>query len=214
MNDVAIETVMAVEALRMVPYKFGWDLGGYGGYARTRNVMATRFLKMGLAPYFIVVDRDIVFNADAIAQLLDDLKNGCDLVGGCYVVKDGKSLATCAGGTGKIPIESGLVDVRWLSTGFGAFSAKLLDKMVKELDLPLMHKGDPMEAYPFFEDHAIQADNGEWMWASEDYDFSDKARSVGITPYLDVRVWADHVGKKRWKVDECLLKEPVSSTEL
>lgn len=205
--DVCTETIQSVEALRVVPYKFGWDIRDGGGYARTRNVIATSFLKMELAPYLIVIDRDIMFAPEAIALFLEDLNNGCDLVGGCYVVKNGAHLATCALGDGRIPTDSKLVEVRWLSTGFGAFSRTLLEKMVKELDMPLMQKGSGAEAYPFFEDHCLYDKDRGYLWASEDYDFSDKARKVGITPYLDTRAWADHIGTKQWKVEECLLKE-------
>ncbi len=206
-SDVCIGTIKAVEDLRVVPYKFGWDISGFGGYARTRNVMVTRFLQMKLAPYFIVVDRDIVFSRQAIDYLLEDMKNGYDLVGGCYVVKDGSHLASCAAGDGKIPIDSTLVEVKWLSTGFGAFSRNLLESMVDKLALPLMHKGTAFESYPFFEDHVMYDSERGYLWASEDYDFSDKARRIGVIPYLDTRIWADHIGMKRWKVEECFIKE-------
>ncbi len=199
-SDISVATLMGVMDLKARNYNFAWRVKGGGGYARTRNVLAYDFLKEKKAPYMIILDRDIKFTRWDIDKLLEDMKEGYHLIGGCYPIKDGTRLATC----GYVNVDGGINEVEWLATGFGAISRELLEKMVDELKLPLLQEGEWSESYPFFEDHAAKDKNGRWMFLSEDYAFCEKARKVGVKPYLDTKIQVGHIGNKLYTVKDVM----------
>jgi len=186
---------------------------------RARSICCTKFLqnfyekKVSSAPYMLFVDDDILFKPDDIHRIYRDLKNGNDLVGGAYPVKDGTELA-CTGYGEDQPFDGRLIDCRYLATGFMGISAKLLDKMVKELkmshwnekaeltNIPLLHKGIWCEDYPFFENYGRVDSPFGAIWLSEDYEFCEKAHKVGITPKLDTGIQLRHVGQRIYSFDE------------
>lgn len=196
-SDISVSTLMGVMDLKAKGYNFIWRVKGGGGYARTRNILAYDFLKEKKAPYMLIIDRDIVFKSSDIDRLLEAMRSGYHLVGGCYPVKDGTRLATS---DRSITIDGNRNEVQWLSTGFGAISRELLLKMVDKLHLPIVQKNDWSEAYPFFEDHRYKDKIMGWMFLSEDYNFCMKARKVGVTPYLDTKILLGHIGNKVYGV--------------
>jgi len=199
--DESVCTATTMSVINLMPsnkFKFIWFVGGGGGTARTRNIHATNFLRDGKAPYLIFLDRDIVFTESDIVRMLEDLRGGYHLVGGCYPVKDGTRIAS----SGNVKLDGGINEVGWLATGFMGISRELLQKMVDELHLPLMHKGDWSEAYPFFEDHRYHCEDGNWMYLTEDYDFCMKARKVGVKAYLDTQIWLEHIGIYRYSIKD------------
>lgn len=203
-KDIAVGTIGSVVNLYKAPFSFQWDILGCGGVARTRNILAQRFLKGNQAPYLIFIDRDIVFTAQDIGKLLDSLKNGYDLIAGCYTIKTTMSLASSCK-QGDEPLLDGTIkEVRYLATGFMGVTRDLLEKMIAELKLPLMHGGDEQEAYPFFEETWHDDPDYGVMWLSEDYDFCHKARQVGVDSYLDTSIRLGHVGDALWQVDNTI----------
>lgn len=199
-SDIAIGTVGSMMALCQT-YKFGWDIMGAGDVTRTRNILATRFLKANEALYLIYIDRDLVFTPTDVERLLEGLRGGYDLIGGCYIIKSAANLASSGNGQEKLVMDGTVKEVKYLATGFMGVTRILLEKMVVELDLPVMHKGGEMEAYPFFEQ--MRHNDPDWgdMWLSEDYDFSLKARQVGVKSYLDTSIRLGHLGNALWRVD-------------
>jgi hypothetical protein len=218
-SDIAIPTISCVLNLFGKGYKFIWDIRGAGGYARTRNVLATSFVKNNKADLMICLDRDMVFNKEYIDYLVEDFKAGYDLIGGLYSVRDGTHLTSFGLDKGNIIINGQLQEVQWLSTGFGAISRKLLVKMVNELPahypdhkgvwqerigLPLMNVGSGLESYPFFEDHLGGSEETGYLWLSEDYDFCNKARAMNAKVMADTRIWVGHLGSKMYEVTDVL----------
>lgn len=200
-NDIHASTALSVQRLYPRKHKFFWDIRGAGGAARTRNIICTKFLQQKPADYLIFIDRDIIFEPNDVQYILDDLKE-YELIGGCYAVKDASQLASYGmEGHGGITLDRKVREVIWLATGFMGIHRNLLEKMVEKLNLPLMHKGQWSEAYPFFAQRAIE-EKGEWIWLTEDYDFCDKARQVGVKPHIDTKVQVRHVGDYAYTVAE------------
>jgi len=201
-NDVHASTALSIQRLYPRGHKFFWDVRGAGGAARTRNVICTKFMQQKPSDYLIFVDRDIIFEPTDIQYILDDLKE-YKLVGGCYAVKDGTQLASYGKeGHGGVTLDRKVREVQWLATGFMGIHRTLLEEMVEKLNLPLMHKGQWSEAYPFFAQRPAKDEVGEWIWLTEDYDFCDKARQVGVKPYIDTKVQVRHVGDYAYTVSE------------
>ena len=198
-KDVTIGTIGSVLSLYKVPYKFGWDIMGCGSAARTRNIMAYRFFDGNRAPYLIFIDRDIVFTQEDIGKLLDSLKSGYDLIAGCYTIHGSMWLASSD--EEKFHLDGTIKEVKYLATGFMGITRNLLEKMIGELELPLMHEADETQTYPFFEERWHKDPDVGNMWLSEDYDFCHKARQVGIKSYLDTSIRLGHLGDALWQVD-------------
>jgi len=205
-NDVHSGTALSVQRLHARGHKFFWDLRGAGGAARTRNVICTKFIQQKPSDYLIFIDRDIIFEPTDVQYILDDLKE-YKLVGGCYAVKDASQLSSYGiEGHGGITLDRKVREVLWLATGFMGIRRDFLEEMVEKLNLPLMHKGQWSEAYPFFAQRYIMDDKGEWIWLTEDYDFCDKARQVGAKAYIDTKVQVRHVGDYAYTVAEVVEK--------
>jgi len=208
-DTVTRETINCVQAIKN--YKFYWISAHGGGPCRPKNVGMTQFLLEDDALYFISIDRDIIFTQKHIDYLVEDLRSsdGMTIFGGCYVIKDGSRLA-CSdkADNSEIQLDGRMEEVMWMSTGFLGVSRKLVQLIVDELKLPLLTKGVlAASAYPFFEDRAYEDPNLGWLWLSEDYEFSRKARSVGANVLLDTRIWLEHLGKMKWTVKEMLLRQ-------
>ncbi len=167
---------------------------------RSRSVGCTQFLKSGKSEYMLFIDDDIQFRPQDIEKVYGELKNGTDLIGGCYPVKRAEHLASW----GNVPIDGQVHPCDYVATGFMGISLKLLEKMVKELEMPLLHPGEAFECYPFFENGASKTPQGDPIYISEDWDFCDKARLVGVTPMLHTGVWVDHEGPTVWTVAEAI----------
>jgi len=201
-RDVTIGTIGSMMGLFEARYKFGWDILGCGSAARTRNLIAYRYMKANQAPFLIFIDRDMVFTAQDVGKILDSLKNGYDLIAGCYAIHSTMWLTSGGeGGESEPKLDGTIKEVKYLATGFMGITRNLLEKMVEELKLPLMHKGDDTTAYPFFEEKWYNDPDCGDMWLSEDYDFCHKARQVGVKSYLDTSIRLGHLGGALWQVD-------------
>jgi hypothetical protein len=195
-SDVDVSTCLCIQTLRLTGHDFNWIIMDYGGNSRTRNILMTQFLRQewGNSAYMIFIDRDIAFNPEHVDMILEDLQNGYQFVGGLYGVRDSRHFAQW--NKSGFDIDGTVKPIDWVATGFSGVTRKLLQKMVKELDLPLLHKGEPVEFYPFGEQQRYKTPEGNDMWLSEDYDFCNKVRKVKEKSYLDTRVTVGHIGTK------------------
>jgi hypothetical protein len=168
------EVAQAVELLHLMAGN-SFLVRYYAGDAwidRLRSVAASEFLKQDWADYMIFIDDDIVFMPEHVLLLYEDLKSGYDLIGGGYPTRTGSQLASYGlGEMGGIQIDGQIQEIKWLATGFMGFSKKLLQRMVDELKLPLLHKDQWCESYPFFVFCAHLNEKGNPMLYSEDWEF-------------------------------------------
>lgn len=114
---------------------------------RARSVACTAFLEKGLSDYMIFIDDDISFKPEDVEKIYEELKNGKDLVGGCYPVKQAEQLASW----GNYKIDGTVQECDYLATGFMGISLKLLEAIKDKLELPLLHPDIACRCYPFFE---------------------------------------------------------------
>lgn len=221
-REVSGGTVSSMEIFRLkTRLLYTWILYQHDALiGRARSIACSHFLKSHIAECMLFIDDDMLFMPEDIEKIYQEIKSGKDLVGGCYVVKDGSQLSS-AGVGGPIELDGRVISIDYLATGFMGISWRLLDRMVKELDLTLLHKGEWAECYPFFESGYRKAtDNfkGIDIYISEDWDFCDKARKIGVQPYLHTGIWLGHLGGKIWDINDYgitqAMKQSMQSPEI
>ena len=201
------ETAQAFELAKLANLNFLWiPVVGDALIGRARSIIASQFLKLRMAPYMVFVDSDIVFTPDDLKRLYGHLKAGYEYIGGLYTVKTAAHSAHYGLG-GQTVIDGKITEVKYLSAGFTGLSRSLLERMVKELELPLLHKDEWCECYPFFESQRYLDEEKGAIYISEDWDFTVKARKVGVKAYCDTGIRVAHIGTTAWTVEQLILKE-------
>ncbi len=208
-ESVKASTIDCVEKARADYLKSGeffpWTLTRGDGKARSRSIIATQLmLNASDIPYLIFLDSDIIFTPENLRKLHSDLQAGYDLIGGIFAVRGGTQLSSYDNGTnGRVLCDGKIRQFEYIATGFMGISMKLLKKMVEEIPLPLLHP-DSIKFYPFFEEKAFPERNGESIFLSEDYDFCEKARKVGVDPYIDTSIQLGHIGEYDYRLADVL----------
>ena len=204
-DNIKAQTAWCVEKSHLRGLNvFMWGInGGDALIGRTRSVAASNFLEQGPAEYMIFLDSDIVFEPEDLHRLHQNLQKGFDLIGGCYVVKDGSQLASY-GWNGQVKLDGTIQEIEYLATGFMGISKKLLAKIRDELNLPLLHQNEAAtKCWPFFESGARDRPEGR-IYISEDWHFCDLARKVGVKSHLDTAIRLGHIGTYGWCMDDLL----------
>ncbi len=196
LDSVKAETVECFElakwALAKEGVAFYWNTPHGDGKARARSIAASKFLTHTEANYLLFVDSDILFTPKNMLRIFDDMKNGYDLIGGLFAVRGGTQ-ASSYGINGKLILDGKIHEFEYIASGFMGITRKLLEKIRDETPLPLLHPRD-IKFFPFFEEREFAEREGEGIFLSEDYDFCEKARKVGIKPYIDTSIQLGHLG--------------------
>jgi len=196
-DHVKSRTIECMELARWLLFRqdiaFYWNVMYGDGKARSRSISASRFLTVSEAKYLIFIDSDILFTPENLKRIFEDLRAGYDLVGGIFAVRGGTQPSSYAYNA-VYHLDGKINEFEYLSSGFMGISRKLLKKMVDEIPLPFLHPKD-LKFWPFFEEKQYPDREGEGIFLSEDYDFCEKARSVGIKTYVDSSIQLGHLGE-------------------
>ncbi len=218
LDSVKARTVECMEAARWKLSAEGmtwyWNTPYGDGKARARSIAASRFLTQTPdAQCLLFIDSDILFTPGNIKRLFEDMKAGYDLIGGLFVVRGGTQ-SSSYGYNGKIILDGKIHEFEYIASGFMGISRKLLLKMVNEIPLLLLHPRD-IKFYPFFEEKQYPEREGEGIFLSEDYDFCEKARKVGVKCYMDTSIQLGHMGEYIFSLNDMLrLQEENKSKEV
>lgn len=206
-GDTKDQTVYCLaQCFERLPYKFTVKfIKDDALIGRSRSVVATQFLKENTSDYMIFIDTDMAFSPEELERIYLAMRAGFEVVGGSYALGSGKAFAVHAFG-GKILMDGDVHPCKYVSTGFFGITKKALEtvrdkcpynwwdydkgEMVQQVGLPLLHKKNYTECYPFFESGALIP---EEIYISEDWDFCNKVRRSGLTVYLHTGVMVDHI---------------------
>ena len=208
-ESVKASTIECVERARAAYLNeskyFPWVLTRGDGKARSRSIIASTMLrKWPEIPYLIFLDSDILFTVDDLKKLHSDLVAGYDLIGGVFAVRGGTQLSSYDGGdNGQVLLDGKIREFEYIASGFMGISQRLLQKMVDEIPLALLHP-DTIKFYPFFEEKEFPNRDGESIFLSEDYEFCEKARKVGEKCYLDTSIQLGHIGEYDYRLADVL----------
>ncbi len=218
LDSVKAQTIECMEAakwrLAADGIAFYWNTPYGDGKARARSIAASRFLShTPNAKYLLFIDSDILFKPEHIMRIFNDMKNGYDLVGGLFAVRGGAQ-ASSYGIDGKLILDGNIHEFEYIASGFMGITRKLLERLVDELKLPLLHPRD-IKFYPFFEERQYSEREGEGIFLSEDYDFCEKARKIGVKPYIDTSIQLGHLGQYAYTLHDIVrLQEESKAKEV
>lgn len=199
-GEVRAETVNSVVAT-MAHYKniIGWVLNvGSALLTRNRDISIGKFLKEYDKPYAILLDSDMTFKPEDIEKLMVALEDGRDFVAGVCTTGD-RFVINTLGDSSDFKFTGDVVEVAGTSVAFTGISRRILEKMIADLDLPLVptarrKSGEPGPTYPgFFQQVGFVDKDGVTTAVSEDYSFNERVKSVGGKIWVHTGVLPGHV---------------------
>ena len=162
--------------------------------ARSRSILASKFLKDNLEDILLFIDDDIIFSINDVIKITQDItKEGLDIVGGAYVTKSDiqptLQQKIFKDQEIRFGVNSKPVEVRYVSTGFMAISRNALEIISKDKKLCY-----PQEFYAFFQTFEEEIEDKN-RFLGEDWYFCETAKRYGLKSYLDPSIQLGHVGK-------------------
>lgn len=163
--------------------------------------------------YFMSIDADLVIrNNNTGDNIIDKLiDHNLEFVGGLYSLKsvtERKCSSIAMEGAILPKFNSGLLEMRWMSTGCWCIHRSVVTKMIKAYP-ELIYDGDDNAAnekiygfyipyiYEFikedFPDEELSL--GFKKYISEDWAFCQRWRQIGGKMYADTSILLDHIGK-------------------
>ena len=174
---------------------------------RARGMSASYFLRKTDAEVHLSLDSDIIeFKKEAIDQMCEQTRK-YDIVGGVYICR---SVARTFPATF---FEEGVkvtfahdptpVPVKWVATGCLAVHRRVFEKMAETM--PLLHGKDGDRAFwPFYQTMIYDTgpeDMGKIL-LSEDYAFSQRAKDLGFTSYINPAIRLGHLGQYAHRLED------------
>jgi len=196
--------------------------------SRVRNVHLTAFYNdYPECDYFVSLDSDIeivnCFNTNNIFTKL--LSHNLDFVGGLYALKsteDVKCSSIPMDHDSPLEFDSGLREMRWLSSGCWCLKRDMVTKMIDAYP-NLIYDGDDNASgkkvfgfyIPTLVDLEARDENGNIKkcrkYLSEDWSFAERWRKIGGKIFADTSIALRHIGKRDfnlWNVSVEVKQKP------
>ena len=178
--------------------------------SRARNSHISVFLdEFKECDYFMSIDSDIeIINAYSTNNIFSKLAaHNVDFVGGLYPLKrEGRvcSSITADYKNTNLPFDSGLIEMRWLSSGCWCLKRSAVEKMVAAYP-ELAYDGDDnmsnKKVYGLYIPMIEHIEHGNISfdkYLSEDWSFCNRWKKIGGKIYADTSVVLKHIGKKQY----------------
>jgi hypothetical protein len=172
-------------------------VGGAAGIDRVRSQLATRALAEG-AGQLMWIDADMGFEPDAVDRLR---AHGLPLVGGLYARRGSATFTSVfPPGTAEMTLgqAGGLVEARYLATGFLLTDRRVYADVARTFDLPVCNEKLEAPCVPYFLPMVRKDPEIGFWYMSEDWSFCERAIRAGYRPMIDtsIRLW--HIGSYRY----------------
>lgn len=175
--------------------------------SRSRNKVATHFLKNLEDEYLMFLDDDVeISSLDATQMMWDMHKNNYPILGAAYALKNpdksGFAIYPIQGsGTFQFGKSGSIIPVKRVSTGCMIVRREVLIKLVKKESV---HFCENSGNYSFFQ-HRDEMIDGKWDELSEDWFFCNEAIKLGYQIFLDTRPKLNHYGQFPYNWDFVML---------
>lgn len=170
-------------------------VAGEAGIARARSQVTSWWHSETADQVLLMIDDDLAFKSTDAERIVQLCRDGMDIVCGAYPTRDASHLALRGHGEdilfgpGKEPIE-----IQCAATGFIAFHRRVIDAMVKVT--PLCNANLEDAFYPIFDMGAVPNEaTGGHDYLSEDFFFSELAKSLGFRIWLDPSIILGHLAE-------------------
>jgi len=180
---------------------------------RVRGISATYFLRHTDADVHLSIDSDIVqFDRVAIDQMCEQAEK-YDIVGAIYICRStARTFPTTFFNDGEViefAFDPTPKPVQWVATGCLAVHRRVFEKMAETM--PLLHKPDGKRAfYDFYETMHYDTEEMGLIKLTEDYAFSQRAKDIGFTSYINPAIRLGHMGPYAYRLEDMaqVLLEP------
>jgi len=183
---------------------------------RVRNVHISAFLySFPDYDYFMSIDSDLeIMNAHPTNNIFNKLvAHDLDFTGGFYALKkEGppKCSSILMDGSDNVTFDSGLKEVRWLSSGCWCLKRSTVEKMAKAYP-ELTYDGDDnaagMAVHGLYHPMIYEMKAGEFgldkpfkKYLSEDWSFTERWRAIGGKIFGDTSIALNHIGSHSYKI--------------
>jgi hypothetical protein len=194
--------------LRDPSYEY-WPQIGDALIERARSISASYFLRHTDADVHLSIDSDIVeFEKDAIDKMCEQAEK-YDIVGAVYICRSTSRTFPATffndGGAIEFAFDPTPKPVMWVATGCLAVHRRVFEKMAETM--PLLHERDGERAFHNFY-HSMEYDTEEMgrILLSEDYAFSQRAKDLGFTCYINPAVRVGHMGPYAYRLEDMAQK--------
>ncbi len=167
---------------------------GDSAVGRARNGITRMFLDSDCTD-LLFIDSDLIFSPQQVKRLIE---HDVDIVGGFYPKKqDGPIQLVC--NTHFEPVEprdDGLMDVRYMGTGFLRIKREVFEKIIAEgkADWYWLDNDRSVKEYDFWHMGVYNYPDGGKRYLSEDWWFCQMALDCGYKVYGDTRLPIKHCG--------------------
>ena len=169
---------------------------GCSAIDHARSLLASEAVRRGSSS-LLFIDSDIAFEPNDALRLFARAE---PVVAGVYLKKNAPALSSM------FPPEissvvfgaasPGLYPLKYAAGGFLRIQSSVLQKMTRELPLPLCNTHIEAGFWPFFQPLVYRQDDGTHHYLAEDWAFSHRLRQVGITPLADTTIRLFHLGRR------------------
>lgn len=175
-----------------------------------RSTLAEAALKADVEG-LLFIDHDILFDMEAVDQILESCDQTHAVVGGAYSMRSPGS--KMIGGIDVHKIDrpviffkgGGLYPANYLGMGFTAIHRDALEKIADHHQLPFLNNGVTNTLIrPFF---SLLQEEG--LYFGEDVSFCRRAASAGVDIFMDTRVRLSHKGTYTYTLEDCGLVVPM-----
>ena len=199
MDVFTAQCLMKLQAEQMMRQEFGLAVKMHIGecpIGRARNDLTHEFLQSDCT-HLLFIDSDIIFSYEQVKKILYSDE---DIVGGFYTKKqEGKASPVC-NTLDEVaqPRHDGLVQVKYMGTGFLRASRRVFEVMIQEMgkDLAYIDDKDGKTVKHDFWRMGVAKDvvTGVKRWLSEDWQFCQFAIECGFKVWADASILLQHSG--------------------
>lgn len=189
---------------------------------RARGTSATHFLRHTDADVHLSLDSDIVDFQKPAIDLMCEQAVEFGIVGAVYICRSvARTYPSTFFEEGKRVMfakDTTPVPVQWVASGCVAVHRRVFEKMAETM--PLLHESDGERAfYNFYHSRDYDAGgNIGKILLSEDYAFSERAKELGFTSYINPAVRIGHVGPYTYRLEDMasdyLKNQPIAITRV
>jgi hypothetical protein len=174
---------------------------------RQRCDMATQALADGFER-IMWIDSDVGFSAAAVEQLI---RHDLPVVAGLYPKKGQRAFAVYfEESTKEIALGEGggLVDVKYVGTGFLLAHRMVYDDIQRTFGLPVCNTKWGQPTVPYFLPMVIPDGANGWWYLGEDFSFCERARQAGHRITVDTTIRLGHIGRYTYQWEDAGMEMP------